>query len=248
MNPELKPLFEAATRPYAGAGRHALYFARGKLRYDPVFFALLRRGLISDQGRLLDLGCGRGVLLTLLEAAKQQFSAAQWPQGWPAPPSQLALHGIELRGDRVLAARLVLGQAATVELHDIARAEFPACTTVILLDVLFYLPESTQRQVLKRVAAALQPGGVLLLREADAGAGRAFRMTRWAERVACAVRGQPRQKLYYRSAGQWKALLEELGFAVSAEPMSEGTPFANVLFVARHRVPATDNSGTWNDG
>jgi hypothetical protein len=33
-------------------------FVRGKLRYDPVYFALLTQGLLPAKGSLLDLGCG----------------------------------------------------------------------------------------------------------------------------------------------------------------------------------------------
>jgi len=72
-----------------------------------------------------------------------------------------------------------------------------------------------------------------LLREADADAGFAFQVTKWCEQMAGALRGQFGQALYYRGAVQWIAELVGRGFAVSAEPMSEGTPFANVLFVAR---------------
>jgi hypothetical protein len=32
---------------------------------------------------------------------------------------------------------------------------------------------------------------------------------------------------------QWRSALEALQFTVQAEPMSHGTPFANVLLVAR---------------
>src|SRR6267378_2185993 len=32
MDPQFRPLLEAASRPYAGAGRYAWHFARGKLR------------------------------------------------------------------------------------------------------------------------------------------------------------------------------------------------------------------------
>jgi hypothetical protein len=32
---------------------------------------------------------------------------------------------------------------------------------------------------------------------------------------------------------QWRSALEALQFTVRAEPMSRGTPFANVLLVAR---------------
>ncbi len=234
MNPQLSSLVEAASRPYIAAGKYPLHFARGKLRHDPVFFALLEHGLLPEQGRLLDLGCGQGVLMALINAAKKQFLAGHWPPGWPAPPARLVMHGIELRADRVRAAREALGDSATVELRDICDAEFPPCTTAVVFDVLLYLNEATQREVLARIAAALQPGGLLLLREADADAGLSFQVTQWSERVAGVARGRLWQRLHYRSRGQWVSLLEALGFAVvRTEPMSQGTPFANILFVAR---------------
>ena len=233
MDPQLKSLFEAATRAYLGAGTYAWKFSRGKLRHDPVFFSLLRRGLLPDRGNLYDLGCGQGVLLSLLGAASKAFDGGRWPQGWPPPPTRLALHGIELREDRVRAAQKALNGGARVARGDIRAAAFPACTAVVILDVLLYIEPATQRQLLERVALALQPGGVLLLREADAGAGLPFQITQWAERIIGMGRGRLWQKLYYRQSGEWISLLQEIGFSVTTAPMSEGTPFANILFVAK---------------
>jgi hypothetical protein len=87
--------------------------------------------------------------------------------------------------------------------------------------------------VLEKAAAALEPGGLLLLREADAGAGLAFLATQWSERLLEVLRGRLRNRLHYRSAAEWSGLLESLGFSVAEEPMSAGTPFANVLFRCR---------------
>ncbi|MGA1858525.1 hypothetical protein VH569_21255, partial [Azospirillum sp. 11R-A] len=42
-----------------------------------------------------------------------------------------------------------------------------------------------------------------------------------------------RQPLTYRPAAEWSELLSSLGFATEALPMSQGTPFANTLFIAR---------------
>jgi SAM-dependent methyltransferase len=233
MEPQVRPLFEAATRPYIAAGRYAWHFARGKLRHDPVFFSLLRRGLLPDRGILLDLGCGQGVLLSLLKAAKEQYQAGSWPRNWPAPPLNLGMQGIELRQDRVQSARCALGGAVQVNPGDLRDFEFPRCSAIVILDVLLYLGEAEQGRVIERAAGALEPGGLLLLREADAGGGAAFRVTEWSERIAGALRGEFGRRLHYRSAVHWIAELAGRGFAVDAEPMSEGTPFANVLFVAR---------------
>lgn len=233
MDPQIRPLFEAATRPYAAAGLYAWHFARGKLRHDPVFFSLLRRGLLPDRESLLDLGCGQGILLSLLNVAKKHYQTGRWPRDWPAPPLNLDLRGIEANHVRVRAARRALGGNVQLDHGDLRDLALPPCSVIVLLDVLFYLDKEEQQRLLDKTAAALAPGGLLLLRETDAGAGFAFQVTKWSERLAGALRGEFRQQLHYRSAGQWAEALERLGFSVSADPMSEGTPFSNVLFVAR---------------
>lgn len=233
MNPETETLLEAATRPYIASGKYAWHFARGKLRHDPFFFWVLRRGLLPERGRLLDLGCGQGLLLALLTAARQQYARGQWPRGWPAPSSSFQMHGIELDRDRAETARRALGTSAEIDCCDIRVAPFPACSVVVMTDVLLYLTEVEQIRVLQKAIDALRPGGLLLLREADARAGLRFYITQWSDRLIAAARGRFWRKLHYRGASTWVSLLEELGLAVDAEPMSEGTPFSNILFMGR---------------
>lgn len=235
MSPGHKALLEAAARPYRGAGAYAWHFARNKLRLDPVFLALLQHGVLPDRGTLLDLGCGRGLLLALLVAARDQFRGGQWPPGWPPPPLNLALQGVEINENHAGLAQRVLAGEVQVMPQDVRVAAFPPCSAIVLLDVLMYLEAGDQLRVLERAAAALEPGGLLLLREADAGAGFAFRLTRWGERLLEVLRGRLRDRLHYRSAPDWTRRLEALGFSVNVEPMSSGTPFANVLFLCKKR-------------
>jgi hypothetical protein len=78
---------------------------------------------------------------------------------------------------------------------------------------------------------------VLLLREADTAAGFAYQLTRWGARLSAMGTGGLWPKIHCRGAAEWASLLEALGFSVAAaEPMSAGTPFANVLFVARKKA------------
>ena len=230
-------LVERATAGYAAAGRYAHGFARGKLRHDPVFRAVLALGLLQgvapERLRLLDLGCGLGVLPALLDAAATAHRHGTWIADWPAPPQIEQMTGIELLDWKVAAGQAALGARAHLVQGDIRSAALPECNAVVVLDVLLYLAPDEQLAVLARIAQALAPGGLLILREADAAAGWRFQATRWAEQACCLARGQGFARLHYRSAAQWRAVLAELGFAVQSLPMSAGTPFGNVLHLAR---------------
>lgn len=235
--PQLEALYRAASRPFRKAGLHPWQFALWKLRLDPVFRALLQRGGFPDCGLLLDVGCGQGVLLALLVAAREQYLNGGWPRGWPAPPLNLELAGVERRADRVRAARQALRDGVDIQCLDARDFDFPPCSAITMVDVLVYLPPEDQQRLLEKAAGALGSGGLLFLREPDAAAGGfKHQMTRWSSRLSAIGHGSLWPELHCRSASEWSRALEALGFSVSAEPMSAGTPFANVLFFARRRA------------
>lgn len=224
-------LARAAAERYRSAGRFAHGFALGKLTRDPVFEQLLRRGLLGRAGSVLDLGCGQGLLAALLLAARQAFEAGRWPAQWPAPPAASSLRGLELMPREVERARRALGKQAAIELADIALSPFPPAEVVVILDVLHYLDFDAQADVLARVPQALAPGGRLLLRVGDAGGGLGFRISQIVDHLVTSARGHGLRRLYCRPVADWLDLLRNLGFSVQPSPMSEGTPFANVLLI-----------------
>lgn len=129
-------------------------------------------------------------------------------------------------------ARRALGTDAVVEQRDLGSLGFPpGCAAVALIDVLLYLPDPDP--VLRAAADALAPGGVLLVREPDASAGLTFMFTRLSSWFDAMTRGRSSAPIRYRPAGYWRAQLEGLGFSVEAEPMSSGTPFANMLLFCK---------------
>ena len=220
---EFRALARKAARRYRWHDRFGRHFAASKLTHDPAFEHLLRTGLVPDGAAVLDLGCGQGVLAALLHTAGRDVSH---------------LRGIDLSASDIKRARTT-GTGATFVAGDIRTEPFGRADCVVILDVLHYIDFAAQETVLARVRECLAGGGLLLLRVADASRSWRFRMTLAIDRFAMATRGHWPGRLCCRPLAEWIRMLEGLGFKVEAVPMSRGTPFANVLLVARYdpRVP-----------
>lgn len=231
----MRSLSEGAARRYASAGRFAMHFARGKLGAERVLGEFLARGLIPRGAQILDLGCGQGLLAAWLLAAADCHRSGRWCAGWPPPPVDWRYRGIEQSPPEVRRARAALGAAAQVDAGDLRRSDYGVADVVVLLDVLHYMPRADQQGVLQKVRAALSAGGVLLLRIGDAGGGLRFRLSTWIDQFVAFARGRGWNGLHCRAVPEWLALLAGIGFDTDAIPMSEHTPFANVLLVARPR-------------
>ena len=230
--PRIRALLDAATAPYRAAGHGHYHFARGKIGRDPAFFELLRHGLIPDSARVLDLGCGQFLIAALIVAARRLFEQGNWPAGWADAPVPGTFHGIELRANVVRAGRDALGERITLEQGDICAADYPPSDLVMVLDVLHYLSAADQELVLGKITRALGDEGRLLLRVGDAAAGWSFTVTRIVDQLITMARGALWPTFHCRPIAEWTAMLERLGFRVRAAPMSQGTPFANVLLIA----------------
>jgi SAM-dependent methyltransferase len=147
------------------------------------------------------------------------------------------LVGIESRPRTAsLASMALAGPGVEILSADGRETPIPACDAVLLFDVLHMMPIADQDVLLAAVRAALRPGGVALVREADAGGGWRFLMVRTGNRLKALLSGNWRQPLVFRRPDEWIACFQTAGFDVETFPGPPGHPFANTLFRLSTRI------------
>jgi uncharacterized protein (DUF2062 family) len=209
----LERALEATRRRYAGAPPADRYYVAGKLSFDPVFE--LVAALPGNFGRVLDLGCGRGQLSVLLQELRRTESVV----------------GVDTDGRKLAVARAAAPEI-TFETADVASYPLPDADTILLIDVLHYLPRAEQDRLLVAAAAALSPRGRLLVRELDGMPGARGVATRFVEWWARLLRVNRGRATHYRPASEICEVLERAGLGCSVQGASERTPFGNVLLIA----------------
>src|SRR5437773_642555 len=184
---------------------------------------------LPAQGRVLDLGCGHGLLALELVLGS----------------SQREVIGIDHDSERIRLARLAARRLAhttvpTFEIGDLMEslASFASGSLagIAMIDILHYFDPATQRLLVSEAARVLSASGILVIREIDSDAGIKAAANRLYERLATGVgfTQSVGRTLSFQGARGWASLLESAGFTVRFEPC--GPPFlADVLFVARRR-------------
>ncbi|MGH7122505.1 MAG: class I SAM-dependent methyltransferase [Acetobacteraceae bacterium] len=212
---------EIAAR-YYGQGRFARHYVAGKLRHDPLSGVLLTLGVAEAFGEVADIGCGRGQFAGLLLAA----GVASRVIGVDGNARLLADAGRALRGLRF-----------TAHLQDLAAdSSLPQADTVLLVDVLYQLPVIAQAALLD--SAARSARSRVLLRTADPGQGWRSGFTRVLETCGRRIWPHSGGMVNPQAVGWIAERLTRSGFSVAITPCSAGTPFCNVLLMARRSAAA----------
>jgi SAM-dependent methyltransferase len=214
--PDLPALIHAVTARYAGASRYTRHYVRTKLRRDPAtgaILALARRQ--GGFGAVADLGCGRGQLALALLLGGGATS----------------IIGLDHDAPSLRAARHAgTGLPARFDAADLSAGPLPPCDTVLLVDVLYQLPDAAQHDLLARIAAAARRR--LVIRAFDPDCGWRSRFGRVMEVLNRALHGRHAASIRPMPLPALRALLELQGFRVSVMPCWAGTPLPNVLLLA----------------
>jgi 2-polyprenyl-3-methyl-5-hydroxy-6-metoxy-1,4-benzoquinol methylase len=111
------------------------------------------------------------------------------------------------------------------EVGDVNDVPLGSLQTVTLIDLLHHMPYDSQKQLLDKLAARLQPGGVLIIKDLEKAPYWKYVFHYIQDTIS--YHGA---RLYFRSAAEMFSLVEPLGFAVKTTSLASGYPHPHVLY------------------
>lgn len=191
-------------------------------RYVLCPYAAILRSL-PPSGRILDVGCGDGLLLFLL--SRESHS----PAGTYA--------GIDPAEDKIDNARRALDGLAECNVGRVAVLPNETYDCVSIMDVLYLMPQKDWSELLGHAVRVLRTGGRLIVKEViDRPCWKRW-VTYLEELVAIKLLRMTRgQSPHFESLETYRAAIEQAGAEViRVEPVGAWRPAAHCLFVARKR-------------
>lgn len=163
---------------------------------------------IPKRGKIIDLGCGEGVIAKYLARTKTRN-----------------VIGIDNNNKRL--------QKSTQKnlkfiLADIRNYDTSDAKAIIISDVLHHLNYEDQRKLLNKIARGLKKDGVFLIKEIDAGEFVRSRLSRFWDFVF-----YPKDKIYYSYAKDLIKKLRSLGFRIESKRASRFFPGSTNLFTCQ---------------
>jgi 2-polyprenyl-3-methyl-5-hydroxy-6-metoxy-1,4-benzoquinol methylase len=214
---ELRSILDRTARRYRCCDRFTRHYVAAKLRTDPVHADILALAAQENFGRVIDVGCGRGQLgMALLEAGLAE-----------------SVLGLDCNDHAIgQARRAAAALAFHAETRDLARdSSLGPADTVMMIDVLYQLEPAAQDALL-RSAAGAAPRRILIRTQAPSRTLRFRAILAW-ERLFRPVWPAAGSHVNRLSLDRLVNTLRDLGFASVIAPCSRGTPFTNVLLLAR---------------
>jgi 2-polyprenyl-3-methyl-5-hydroxy-6-metoxy-1,4-benzoquinol methylase len=179
--------------------------------------------LLPLQGSILDLGCGYGFLCYYLQflSSERKITGVDYDE----EKISVADHGY-LKTDRL-----------QFFCADVMQFKLEKYDAIVISDVLHYLPSNTHEVLLDRCMDALNPGGVLVVREGNADLRERHKGTQLTEffSVKLLKFNKSINALNFLSGESIKTMANRKGMAVEIKDDAKFT--SNVIFVIRNRHP-----------
>lgn len=164
--------------------------------------------LVPSEGKILDLGCGQGVIAKYLAKTKTR-----------------EVIGIDKNQERIPKSN---SRNLEFQYADIRKYPLEDADAIVISDVLHHLNYQDQEKLLAKVARALKKGGILVVKEIDTEEIIRSNLSRLWDFLL-----YPKDKIFYHNSSDLKKYLESLGFKVIITRPSRLFPGSTTIYIAK---------------
>ncbi len=207
----LPPIPKNLYRLYSGLKSYERWHVRFRWRLCPF---LQIAGHIPREGKIVDIGCGRGMLANYL--------ALNGPDR--------RVTGIDKQVRRIEAAQATVGERKNIRfrLQDALELEREEYDVIVLSDMLHHLSYPEQDRLLEHCFRILPEGGLLLLEDVTTDP-----RWKWLAHFLIDRTLNLGKRQNFRRLADWIAALNQLGFTVEHYPAHRGIPLPDFLLKCR---------------
>ena len=185
----------------------------------------LFESLLPKQGKITDVGCGYGFLPLMLS-----FTG-----------NKREITGIDYDDEKIGIASNCISKSDLVNFvcADVTQYEYDYADAFVISDVLHYLSEEQQVEVISRCANKLNKGGVMIIRDADADKKKRHLGTRYTEMFSTNTGFNKTKEggLHFTSASIIKNTLAKFSF-LEYEIIDNTKLTSNIIFVIKYNKEA----------
>lgn len=176
--------------------------------------------LIPQQCKIVDLGCGEGILANFLALSSNKRK----------------IFGFEIAKERLSIANRNIPNTE-FKSADITKLDIPSCNVIILFHVLHHLSSyKQQEEVLRKCYKSLKKGDKLLIVEVEIKPSMKYWVCWLFDHFLVPLVFEKRfyTPAFFRTSKNWKKFLNEVGFYCKIIPADAGRPFSNVILECTH--------------
>lgn len=181
--------------------------------YEPLRYLMLPikeiDAALPSRGRIIDLGCGQGIIASYLAKAKGR-----------------TVIGVDLNNKRIPAVK---SKNLSFKHSDIRNYQITSRDNLLISDVLHHLNKNDQIKLIKNMSK-IKKGNYLIIKEIDTQEFVRSRLSRFWDFVF-----YPKDKINYFSSNGLKELLEKNGFLVKFKRTTRLFPGSTTLFICRKK-------------
>ncbi len=182
----------------------------------------LFESLMPKTGKIVDVGCGYGFLPYMLMFKGRQRE----------------ILGVDYDDEKIAVAENCVDKSTklTFDVGDVTVYDFPQADGFIISDVLHYLKEEQQIQVIENCVSKLNKGGVLVIRDADKDIANRQKGTWYTEFMSTKVFGFNKTKsdgLHFVSGTLIKDTIAKFPF-LSMEVIDNTKLTSNIIYVVKY--------------